>query len=88
VRIHNATDLGNVVRERRGELGWTQARLATEVGVSRRWLSDLEAGKSTAAFSLILRTLGTLGLIVDLQPEKKPGGLDLDRYLARFGADL
>ena len=88
MRVHNANDLGNVIRERRGELGWTQARLAAEVGVSRRWLSDLEAGKSTAAFSLILRTLGTLGLIVDLQPEKEPGQLDLDRYLSGFGTGL
>jgi hypothetical protein len=55
--------------------------------VSRRWLSDLEAGKPTAAVGLVLRTLQALELVVDLQlDEPAPGQVDLDEHLRRLGA--
>ncbi|SCE88900.1 HTH-type transcriptional regulator / antitoxin HipB [Micromonospora viridifaciens] len=87
VRIGNVRDLGRYVRDRRRELGLTQTGLATEAGVSRRWLSDLEAGKESAEVGLVLRTLAALNLMVDAVPlETLPApGVDLDDLLRRLG---
>jgi y4mF family transcriptional regulator len=84
VRIANSRDLGYYLRERRNGLGLTQAQLATKAKVSRRWLASLEAGKETAEFGLVLRTLHALGVILDLQPHEKVSTLDLDAVLDRY----
>jgi y4mF family transcriptional regulator len=88
MRIASARDLGLAVRQARQDRGQTQAELATAAGVSRRWLSDLEAGKSTAEFGLILRTLDTLGLGLDAVPVKPAQGeIDLDALFGNGGSD-
>lgn len=87
MRIANARDLGLAVRQARQDRGQTQAELAAAAGVSRRWLSDLEAGKATAEFGLILRTLDALGLGLDALPvEPEPGELDLDALFGDEGS--
>lgn len=79
MRIVNARDLAHYVRARRHELDMTQSRLAEAAGVSRRWLSGLEAGKPTAEIGLVLRVLNALGLVFDASPEpSRHGGVDLD----------
>jgi y4mF family transcriptional regulator len=87
MRIASARDLGLYVRERRRDLGKTQTDLAAAAGVSRRWLSDLEAGKATAEIGLVLRTLDALDLLLTAQPreELKTGGVDLDDLLRNLG---
>ena len=87
MRIGSPRDLGLYVRDRRRELGLTQAGLAAEARVSRRSLSDLEAGKETAEVGLVLRTLHALNLVLDAQPLETipPGGVDLDDLLRRLG---
>jgi y4mF family transcriptional regulator len=88
MRIVNARDLGLIVRQARQDRGQTQAALADAAKVSRRWLSDLEAGKSTAEFGLILRTLDALGLGLDaFAVEPAPGDLDLDALFGDIGTD-
>ncbi|MCO8273441.1 helix-turn-helix domain-containing protein [Actinoplanes sp. TRM 88003] len=62
----------------------TQAHLAARAGVSRRWLSDLEAGKPTAEVGLVFKVLSALGLLVDVRPEPEPE-IDLDAYLDSLG---
>ena len=52
--VGSARDLGLYVRDRRRDLGWSQSDLAVAAGVSRPWLSDLEAGKTTAEIGLIM----------------------------------
>jgi y4mF family transcriptional regulator len=79
MRIGNARDLGLVVRQSREDRGITQVQLAAEAGVSRRWLSELEAGKATAEVGLVLRTFHALGLGLSTYPlGPGPGGIDLD----------
>ena len=86
MRIGSARDLGLVVRETRQDRGQTQAQLATKAGVSRRWLSDLEAGKATAELGLVLRTLQALGLGLDTYlVEAEQGSIDLDTLLGTPG---
>jgi y4mF family transcriptional regulator len=85
MRINMPRDLGLYVRTRRRELGYTQVALAAQAGVSRRWLSDLEAGKATAEIGLILRTMRALKLDFLAHPyELSPPQVDLDQHLARL----
>jgi y4mF family transcriptional regulator len=81
VRISTAEELGRYLRERRRGLGLTQAQLAEQAGVSRRWLSDLEAGKERAEVGLVMQTLHTLSTVIDLQPEESTGEINLDDFL-------
>lgn len=67
MRIRTAVDLGNVIRERRRQLGLDQRTLALRVGVSRQWIVEIEKGKPRAEVALLLRTLTALE--IDLQAE-------------------
>lgn len=66
--LRTAAELGQLARDRRLALGLTQAALSVRVGVSRKWIVDLEAGKRAADLSLVLRTLNVLGLDLDVRP--------------------
>jgi HTH-type transcriptional regulator / antitoxin HipB len=60
----------------------TQAELAGAAGVSRRWLSDLEAGKPTAEIGLVFKTLHALDLMIDMrEPPPRDPHIDLNRLL-------
>jgi HTH-type transcriptional regulator / antitoxin HipB len=83
MRINNTRDLGLYIRDRRRRLDLTQAELATSAQVSRRWLSDLEAGKATAEIGLVFKVLHALDLALDASPvEFGPGDIDLDQLLS------
>ncbi len=91
MRLRTPLDIGQAIRDRRRRLGWDQDDLATRVGVSRKWLIDVEQGKPGAPIGLLLRTLDTLGLRVSLDTDrtthKRPGkpvpGIDIDHVLDR-----
>ena len=70
--IQTAKDLGVAIRSRRMELGWDQATLARQVGVTRQWVIDIEKGKPRAELALALRALRVLGL--SLNVDEKPEG--------------
>ncbi len=63
--VRNSRELGHLVRDYRTRRGLTQARLAAQVGASRKWVVELEAGKRTVDLSLVLRTLNVLGVELD-----------------------
>ena len=84
MNIRTASDLGALVRDRRGAQGLSQQALALRAGVSVRWLKAFEAGKSTAEIGLVLRTLGALDLTLSVIDAPAPSGVDLDDVLARF----
>jgi len=59
--------LGAAVRTHRTSRGWTQAELADHAGVSRRFVSELEAGLRTGAeLSRVFAVLRALHLAVTL----------------------
>ena len=68
MRIRTATDLGAFIRERRTRLGMDQISLAKKAGTSRKWLVEVERGKPGAEIGLILRTLKSLEISIDLEP--------------------
>ncbi|MEV4703753.1 helix-turn-helix domain-containing protein [Actinoplanes sp. NPDC049316] len=83
MRIDRPSDLGNHLREVRRRAGLSQAAVAARAGLSRRWLSDLEAGKATAEVGLVLKLVAALDLILEINTAPK-SDLDLDVYLSRF----
>lgn len=86
MRIASVRDLALYLRDRRQQLGLTQEQLANSAGVSRRWLSNLEAGKPTAELGLVLRAIDALGLTFDLRPElDSDDSVSLDELLRRHG---
>ena len=69
MRIRTATDLGAFIRERRTKLGMDQIDLAKKAGTSRKWLVEVEQGKPGAEIGLILRTLKSLEISIDLEAD-------------------
>lgn len=67
MRVNTATELGHLVRDKRKQQNLTQAQLANKIGVSRKWLIDLEGGKATAEVSLVLRALRSLGIDIEVK---------------------
>jgi len=79
MRLASVRDLGLYVRDRRRRLGMTQADLSASAHVSRRWLSDLEAGKPTAEIGLVFKILKALDLILEASPPVLgPDDINLD----------
>lgn len=73
VWIRTADDISQLVKERRKELGLSQAGLAEKAGVSRQWIVDLERGKPTAEVALVLKTLAAAGLHLDARDPRRGG---------------
>jgi len=65
-------DLGLLIRDRRHALQLDQKQLAQQVGVSRQWIVEVEAGKARAEVGLVLSTLAALGLDLDVRA-REPG---------------
>ena len=82
-RLRRCDQLGSAVRAVRRERGLTQAGAAALAGVSRKWLSDVENGKSGAEVGLLLRLLDVLGYEVELHPVPV-AEFDLNAYLETF----
>ena len=57
--------LGDRIRERRQELGWTQDQLAVKAGISKGFLSDVENGKRSVSAGNLQEMARSLGLSLD-----------------------
>jgi len=60
--ITNAKQIGNLVRNKRKELGITQAYLAAVANTGVRFISDLENGKPTVELEKTLHVLRVLNI--------------------------
>lgn len=66
---------GRKVRERRDSEGWSQERLAEEVGISRNYLSQIERGEATNLSWQVMRKLATkLGISLNAIENEKDSG--------------
>lgn len=88
MKIRSIQDISTSIRGRRADLGLSQAELAGRAGVSRKWVYEFEAGKSTAELGLLLRVLDALEL--DLELDVRGGApdhgtaIDLDTLLEGY----
>jgi HTH-type transcriptional regulator / antitoxin HipB len=73
--LRTPIDLGFAIRDRRRRLKLRQDELAARVGVSRKWIIDVEKGKPRAEIGLVLRTLDALGLRLSLDDGESYAGL-------------
>lgn len=72
--IHNSSDLGRLIRERRETVGLTATQAAKLAGVSRRLLIELERGRRRNVGVLaVFRILELLGLSMEVKPRGLPG---------------
>jgi transcriptional regulator with XRE-family HTH domain len=58
-------DLGDRIRARRKELGWTGTELARRAGISKSFLSEVENGKRRVGADTLLALGNALGLPLD-----------------------
>ena len=69
MKIIDSKALGEAIRKRRKELGYTQAYLSDFTGFRVSFISDLERGKATAEIGKTIDLINLLGL--DLEVEKR-----------------
>lgn len=69
MKIHSATDLGNLIRSRREDLKIKQGDLASIAGVDQGNLSKIERGAAKATLDTYLRLCSALG--IDLLAESR-----------------
>ena len=69
MKITDAKSYGEAIRNRRKELGYTQAYLAEFTGFSVSFISDLERGKATAEIGKSIYLANLLGM--DLYMENR-----------------
>jgi HTH-type transcriptional regulator/antitoxin HipB len=87
--LRTPLDIGVAIRDRRRRLSLDQAELATRIGVSRKWIIDVEKGKPRAEIGLVLRALDALGLKLSLDADRQKAetppipSVDIDKVLDR-----
>lgn len=71
MEIRLARNAGGVLKQARLRAGLTQAGLAKTIGVSRKWVVDVESGANTAFhFDTYLRALQAVGLTMTIANER------------------
>jgi HTH-type transcriptional regulator/antitoxin HipB len=62
MRVHSMSDIAAAIRGCRLDQKLSQSELARRSHVSRKWISEIEAGKPTAELALVLRVFEELEL--------------------------
>jgi DNA-binding XRE family transcriptional regulator len=64
--VRTSKDLGLALLARRAELDLTQQDVANVIGVNRRVIGELEAGKDTVQLRIALAAASAVGLDIEL----------------------
>lgn len=67
MKIYSSKEFGKAIKERRKELGYTQAQIAAVTGFSISFISDLERGKKTAELEKAILLANTVGMDLTIQ---------------------
>jgi DNA-binding XRE family transcriptional regulator len=83
--------VGDRIKKRRNELGWTQDVLAEKAGISKSFLSDLENGKRSVGADTLLEIGRVLSLSLDYlmtaeKPQTEAAEVQIPSSLASFAA--
>jgi HTH-type transcriptional regulator/antitoxin HipB len=68
-RVMSAQDLGQFLTELRASRGLTQAQLADDLGISRRYVYEIESGKPSLYSDRLFSTLRLLGARLTIEAE-------------------
>ncbi len=68
--VRSAEALGQVLARLRYERGLTQEEMAESLGVTRRYVYELERGRPTLYARRLFEVLGELGVHVELVPDE------------------
>ena len=88
-----SSSVGERIKQRRLELGWTQDQLCTKAGLSNSFLSELENGKRSVSASNLLDIARTLSVSLDFlmtgkaSKDNKPTEVSIPASLAKFAAE-
>ena len=75
--INTPRDWGNIVRDRRTDLGLTQADVAARIGKARQWVVRFESGHAgSASLDSLVKLTEVLELEVRVDPIEPLGGDD------------
>ena len=77
MKITDAKSYGEAIRNRRKELGYTQAYLAEFTGFSVSFISDLERGKATAEIGKAIYLANLLGMDLCMEKRGQHGRQDI-----------
>lgn len=91
-KANTMSTVGERIRKRRTELGWTQDQLALKAGISKSFLSDLENGKRSVSADNLLDIARVLNLSLDYLmkgevSETKPVEVQIPASLATFAEE-
>jgi HTH-type transcriptional regulator/antitoxin HipB len=64
-------ELGNNIRKARKKMGWTQKRLAENVGLSQQTISFIEKGNFNFSFGSLMKIISALNFRVSLEPKNE-----------------
>ena len=86
------SSVGERIKKRRTELGWTQEQLCTKVGLSKSFFSELESGKRSVSADNLLNIARSLSVSLDYlmtgKASKEPiTEVPIPASLAKFAAD-
>jgi len=88
--VRSSADLGAVSRDRRKQLKLDQAAFAKKVGVSRRWLIEVERGHARAELGLVLRAIDALNIQLDASVDqgnqvkhRRASPVDIDAIISK-----
>jgi transcriptional regulator with XRE-family HTH domain len=84
--------VGERIKNRRLELGWTQDQLSQKAGISKSFLSDLENGKRSVGADNLLDIARALGVSLDFlmtgeASKDQAAEVPIPASLARFAAE-
>ena len=66
MKITDSEELGNIIRNRRKELKYTQAFLSEYTGLSVSFISDVERVKTTVEIGKVMQLISILGLDINI----------------------
>jgi transcriptional regulator with XRE-family HTH domain len=89
---HRVSSVGERIKQRRLDLGWTQDQLCTKTGLSKSFLSELESGKRSVSATNLLSIARTLSVSLDYlmtgtASEEPLSEVPIPSSLAKFAAD-
>lgn len=80
--IRNPKQLGNLIRNARKKLGFTQSELGDKAGIRQETVSLIENGNPATRLDTILHVIAMLDLDLKLDQRRQSSGADFEDLLS------